>query len=371
MISRRYTAELDGIRALAVWLVMLFHAGVPLSGGGWVGVDVFFVLSGFLITTLLMDEHTSLGKVSLSSFWVRRALRLLPAYFAYLIPITFFFFLTYPPADHVHEGWSAPKYLASLWLYVVNFAPLSEIWEHQYLVGHLWSLAVEQQFYLALCLLYLLATGLRISMGMVLGLCLISFATLSHMGLAPGSQDLSLFGRGNSLLIGCLVAVYAPRAANFLGTNATAPNLKLLHAVSLISAITLLAATLYRSEFADLNGFGAITPFSSALYLSLGLSIAGYWYGWSRLGTKLLANEKLVFVGKISYGIYVYHLAAWAVTFILLVAYLEPTSSRFINFGLKMTVYFLLTHLTAWFSYKYIEVPFLKLKRRVSTPVAS
>ena len=358
MSKPRYTAELDGIRALAVWLVMMFHAGVPLAGGGWVGVDIFFVLSGFLITTLLIDEHRSLGRVSLRGFWIRRCLRLLPAYFTYLIPITILFLLTYPPPESVHESWSAPKYLLSFWLYFSNLAPLGEIWKHQFIVGHLWSLAVEQQFYLALCLVYLLSIWLRISLGIVLALCLILFATLSHLGFAPGSQDLSLFGRGNSLFVGCLLAVYAPTIA-----NATTSNLKMLHALSLISAVIFLTATLYLSEFTNLNGFGAITLFSGALYLSIGLSIAGYWYGWSNLGTKLLANEVLVFAGKISYGIYVYHLVAWAVTFMLFVEYLEPTSSRVINFGLKMSIYFLLAHFIAWLSYKYIEVPFLKLKR--------
>ena len=84
MVAVKYVPELDGIRALAVWIVMLFHAGVPLMEGGWVGVDVFFVLSGFLVTTLLLAEEERHHRVSLGSFWMRRMLRLLPAYYLYL-----------------------------------------------------------------------------------------------------------------------------------------------------------------------------------------------------------------------------------------------------------------------------------------------
>jgi hypothetical protein len=74
-----YQPALDGIRALAVTAVVLFHAGVPGVGGGFLGVDVFFVLSGFLITSLLLDEHRARGRIDLRRFWMRRARRLLPA----------------------------------------------------------------------------------------------------------------------------------------------------------------------------------------------------------------------------------------------------------------------------------------------------
>src|SRR4051794_5898658 len=85
--ATRHVPALDGVRGVAVALVVLFHLGVPGFGGGFVGVDVFFVLSGFLITTLLLDEMESNGRIGLTGFWLRRARRLLPALVVLLVTV--------------------------------------------------------------------------------------------------------------------------------------------------------------------------------------------------------------------------------------------------------------------------------------------
>ena len=364
MSARSHTQELDGIRAFAVWMVMFYHAGAPLFAGGWIGVDIFFVLSGFLITTLLVREHETKGRVSLRNFWTRRSLRLLPAYFFYLFFATLLFVAAPPPPGHVLAGWTGQEYFVSLWLYFANLAPRGGIWEYQSIVTHLWSLAIEQQFYLALCIMYVIAVWSRISLGTVLALSLVVCAALSHAGLAPGTQAVSLFGRGNSLFVGCLIAIWAPKIDSYFEASKTRNLLKPFHIFCILGTIALVITALLRAQLGQLAEFTAITLFDGALYIALGLSCAGYWYGWSNFGSKLLSNSALVYIGAISYGIYIYHMFAREITFTFLADYLEPATSRYINYGLKMCVYLALAHLMAAVSYKYIERPFLNLKRK-------
>lgn len=359
MAAVKYIPELDGIRALAVWIVMLFHAGAPLMGGGWVGVDVFFVLSGFLVTTLLLAEEERHQRVSLGSFWMRRMLRLLPAYYLYLVPITIFFLSTIA-FDAAHGDWTVTSFLLSLWAYFSNFAPQGGLWEYQYLVRHLWSLAVEQQFYLLLCLLYLLARRIGVSLATCLFGFLILASIVSHAGILPGAEKLSLFGRGTSLITGCIVAYYSPKLMLVMQGRA----LSVLHIFGICGALILILATLYRSQFAAMQEFGAVTLFSLSLYMALAIAIAGFWYGWSGFGSVILKNRFLVSAGRISYGVYIYHMAVWGLIFQLLVNYLEPSSSTYVNFGLKLFIYFAITHLVAAASYRYVERPFLRMKQR-------
>lgn len=359
MVAVKYVPELDGIRALAVWIVMLFHAGVPLMEGGWVGVDVFFVLSGFLVTTLLLAEEERHHRVSLGSFWMRRMLRLLPAYYLYLLPITIFFVSTVS-FDGAHGDWTATSFLLSLWAYFSNFAPQGGLWEYQFLVRHLWSLAVEQQFYLLLCLLYLLARRIGVSLATCLLGFLILASIVSHAGILPGVEKLSLFGRGISLIIGCIVAYYSPKLVLVMQSRA----LTVLHIFGICGALVLILATLYRSQFTAMEEFGRVTLISLSLYTTLAIATAGFWYGWSEFGSAILRNRILVSAGKISYGIYVYHMAVWGLIFQVLVEYLEPSSSIYVNFGLKLIIYFIITHLIAAISYRYVERRFLMMKRR-------
>ena len=140
--------SIDGLRGVALILVMLFHAGAPFSQAGWLGVDLFFALSGFLITTLLIREYDKCGEISFKKFWLRRFLRLMPVYVFYILLITIAVLSS--PAHELHTvgGFSPAQYLVGLWTYTFNFIPLAGIWAHQAFTGHLWSLSVEEQFYL-------------------------------------------------------------------------------------------------------------------------------------------------------------------------------------------------------------------------------
>ena len=117
---RAHVSSLDGLRGLAVASVMAVHAGVPGFDLGFLGVDLFFVLSGFLITSLLDREHRRAGRVDLGKFWGRRFLRLMPAYYLYVGGLTLAFAAFGWGWREPHGGWTPGGYIASLWFYYVN-----------------------------------------------------------------------------------------------------------------------------------------------------------------------------------------------------------------------------------------------------------
>jgi peptidoglycan/LPS O-acetylase OafA/YrhL len=149
--SARFIPSLDGLRAMAVALVMLFHAGVPFLRSGGVGVDVFFTLSGFLITTLLLREFRTYGGISLKNFYMRRFLRLMPALW-----LTVAFVLAACFLLGVHAAWPLRDAAIAL-TYTTNWArvygmvspvTLHSGWIVDSPLAHTWSLAVEEQYYL-------------------------------------------------------------------------------------------------------------------------------------------------------------------------------------------------------------------------------
>ena len=207
---------LDGLRALAILIVIAGHLNVRfedqpshrsllwrMAGSGGIGVDVFFVLSGYLITTLLVREFERHGRIDLAKFWLRRAFRILPAFYLYLGTVA----LLVPLA-----GWSVPlrSFLyAGLFLY--DYTPLP----HPWLVGHLWSLAVEEQFYLFWPLLLgvcLSRWGRRSAIWVAVGLIAFGAAMRWYDGHFAyerflGRDFMMLHTRVDTLMFGCLFAL--------------------------------------------------------------------------------------------------------------------------------------------------------------------
>ena len=165
-----YRPSLDGLRAVSVMAVVLYHAGVSWMPGGFLGVEVFFVVSGFLITALLIDERHHSGAISLRQFWIRRARRLLPALYLLLAVVSVASMLVYRDA----AGRMGGDVLAALF-YVSNWWQiyLSESYFAQAgrppLLQHLWSLAIEEQFYLVFPPLFALGAGPQGPQGHPLG----------------------------------------------------------------------------------------------------------------------------------------------------------------------------------------------------------
>ena len=358
--SRRgsYVAGLDGLRALAVLAVMGVHAGLPGARLGWLGVDVFFVLSGFLITTLLLKEYRQTGAIDLPRFWARRALRLMPAYWLYIGAVTFAMLLS-PGTLHDHAGWTPGLYVASLWGYFVNYAPSGGIWDHQFLTVHLWSLAIEEQFYFfwALCC----ALGFR-SRRFVLFALALTAGVFAYRVMAPEVQAHALYTRGLGVLAGCLTALLCRGGVT---SRARARVFSVTSRCGMLALILLLyaaATALVEGEILDEVGVRqwVLPPFVALV----ALLVAGLWYGLPGTVDKVLAWGPLVYVGRISYGVYLYHLASQVLVWQVLLRGIDDWP-RGPKFGLRLCAHLALTLLIASASYRWWERPFLALKDRL------
>ena len=145
-----YQPALDGLRGAAVVAVILYHLDYPWMGGGFLGVDTFFVLSGYLITSLLLVEFDSTGSVSLRDFWIRRAKRLLPAALLLLVAVAVYSWLVAPTdrLDTIRDDAIATLTYVANWRFIVDDASYFELWSEASPLQHMWSLAIEEQFYL-------------------------------------------------------------------------------------------------------------------------------------------------------------------------------------------------------------------------------
>ena len=206
--------DIDGLRAVAVLPVILFHAGLPGLTGGWLGVDVFFVISGYLITGLLLEAHHA-GGISLSGFYERRARRILPALFVMLAVTTLVALMWLPPQELADYGASlglTGAFLSNLWFMTQTgyFANAADV--HPLL--HTWSLAVEEQFYLVFPLLLMGLLRWRVPLLPVLiGLGVLSLG-LAIWAIGPYPDQVFYFplARAWELLIGAVQATPASGA---------------------------------------------------------------------------------------------------------------------------------------------------------------
>lgn len=291
----RHRADIDGLRAVAVLPVLLYHAGFPLVGGGFVGVDVFFVISGYLITAILLVELDA-GRFSLVRFYERRVRRLLPAIFAVLLASVAIGWLVLLPEDLKDLGQSAVATVAFasnlLFWHDIGYFDLDA--ERKVLL-HTWSLAVEEQFYLVFPLLLwlLLKLGRPVVPHLLTGLLLLSFAAAAvAVQTAPGAAFYLAPLRAWELLLGAVLAagvVSAPQRPWLRDLCSVAGLVLILGSVHLISAEM------------PFPGVAALAP-----CLGTALVILGGMSGPSLAGRALSAGP-VVFVGLISYSLYLWH----------------------------------------------------------------
>ena len=301
-----YRPALDGIRAVAVLGVIAYHFGYRWAPGGFLGVDMFFVLSGYLITSLLLAERERSGEIALRQFWLRRARRLLPALFLMLLVVTVWIGLNTSP----YELQGRRDDLLWTLLYGSNwhFIAAGQDYFAQYAsaspLRHTWSLAIEEQFYILWPLIVAGALWFnRRKDGVLAAICILgivaSTATMASI-YSPGDPSRAYYGtdtRIHQLLVGCLLGILMQRL-NWLGRFAGLPAV-----LSIASAIGLLIA------FATLSDQSA--DYYKGLSVLLATTTAALvWSVEMHPGTaiaRILSFGPLAWIGRLSYGLYLWH----------------------------------------------------------------
>jgi peptidoglycan/LPS O-acetylase OafA/YrhL len=306
--GQRYVAGLDGIRAVAVLAVIAYHLGVPGAGGGMLGVGVFFTLSGYLITDLLLGHWQRHGNLGLGTFWLRRARRLLPAVFVVLAAVS----VAVAVLDAGQLA-AVRKQVFAAGLYFSNWSTIAEHGSYfarfatPLPLDHLWSLAIEEQFYLVWPWLLLLGIGLVRSRGRLALLTLagaalsaLAMGQLYHRGLDPTRVYEGTDTRAFGLLIGAALAMAWPTRTPRLAAQ---PGVrKLLDAAGiagLACILVLVSSTGSFSPFLYPGGFVLLSIATAAL-------VAAVVNPASRVGAAL-GTRPLRWVGVRSYGIYLWH----------------------------------------------------------------
>ena len=307
--GQRYMPALDGLRAIAVLAVIAYHLNATWAPGGLLGVGVFFVLSGYLITDLLIAQWDRTGRIDLGQFWSRRARRLLPALWAMLVVVTAYVSLFDRPELAALRGdlLAAVLYVSNWWLtfhhvsYFASFGPPSPL-------GHLWSLAVEEQFYLLWPLLLWLGLRLapdrrRLLAGSALALALASallMAALYQPGTDPSRVYYGTDTRAFALLAGAALAMLWPSRS--LGGTISRRGLVLLDVVGGAGLAGLLLMIWRTNEYEPF-----LYPLGLAiLSVASAATIAALAHPQSRLA-RLIAWEPLRWLGVRSYAIYLWH----------------------------------------------------------------
>jgi len=305
----KYRPDIDGIRAIAVSIVVLFHAGLPHFDGGFIGVDIFFVISGFLITSLLVKEVEATGTISVSNFYARRVRRLMPAGLFVIITVLLIGFFLYP-ADGDRQALSHSAIAATLFISNFYFWRTTGYFQasaEDTPLLHTWTLSVEEQFYVFWPLLILIvlwgARRFRLDFRLCLlvsfsAVCLVSFALAQWMlSTRPSAAFYLVIARSFELGAGAVLALYTAR----LGGNDNQWG-KLGGVLSIVGVVAIIFAVL---------GFNGTTPWPGPLSLivvaaTLALLAGGRMAPQSGV-SRLLSILPMVFIGKISYSWYLWH----------------------------------------------------------------
>lgn len=337
----RYSPSLDGIRGIAIVTVCLAHYGVPIIQRGGFGVDVFFTLSGFLITSILLGEHTKTGDINFRNFYVRRLLRLFPALFCLLAVYGTLVTLFGKDLSRHYTD------IALVFFYVANWAGAAGL-NRPGELGHTWSLSVEEQFYFLWPVIFFLLIkkwGARGLFAVSVGLTLLS---MSEMFLLARSVPwwrvyYGFDTRAFTLLIGCCFAI----VFHFWKERITLA--RHLEAVLPWVAFGGMALFMFRRDafLSDPDFFRG--PIFIIPLLTVGLIYTAVMPGFS-ISKAVLSNRVLVYFGKRSYGLYLWHY--WILNVV------NPKQiAPLLGCALASLI-------VTEVSYRLIELPFLSLKHK-------
>ncbi|MCY3569189.1 MAG: acyltransferase family protein, partial [Chloroflexi bacterium] len=340
-------AGLDGIRGLAALAVVLYHAGVAWLPAGFLGVDVFFIVSGFLITALLISEREQDGKTDLVQFWLRRARRLLPVLALVLVVTTVYaaFMLQDTLIDHLREVLVAAVYITN-WDQIVRGVSYFEMFERPSQLRHLWSLAVEEQFYVIWPLIFAgLARLLRLRWVwcIVVGLAALSVVWMAML-FTPGDEPSRVYfgsdARAFTILIGVAAAfVWKPWRRTW-----SAPLGALMDALAVAALVGLGLIMAVARHWSDwMYPWGLLATSLATIVLVAFVIRPGSLIG------RALETAPLRWMGERSYSIYLWH---WPVLLALQWEFnFVPSTILTVAVGLAAT--FMLAEL----SYRFVERP--------------
>jgi peptidoglycan/LPS O-acetylase OafA/YrhL len=373
MAGNGYIKSLDGVRAIAIILVMTYHA--EITHFGWTGVQLFFVLSGFLITGILWNEKTREGSLSfkLKKFWVRRSLRIFPLYFGYVIAIGISYLLFHFPSYF-------EMYFPYLVSYTVNFTRLLPGWEGNPLFTHLWSLSIEEQFYLLFPLIIFLCPPKLIKFLLIAVILLspvfrfllgeyyknkglaedvvanaVNFHTLSHLdaffmgGIIPVFSLQNRVKNSRKFFLVTLAIVMGAGIINFIFTQTGSS-----YWLDLGYNHWLIGNYQHVWLYTCINLFGA-----SVILLLISPDTRWKIAAFFR---KILESKWLVQIGKVSYGMYLFH---WLILVYVFNNIYKPET---LTTKLLMFIpYTVAVYLFSQLSYNLYEVHFIKLKDKFFT----
>jgi peptidoglycan/LPS O-acetylase OafA/YrhL/lysophospholipase L1-like esterase len=355
-----YLPGIDALRAIAVLAVFLYHAGVGWMPGGFLGVDVFFVISGYLITSLLLSEQRRTGRVRLGQFWLRRARRLLPAV-GVLIAVTMIVAAIVEP-DRLTElrgdAISSLAYVAN-WHFIFGHQSYFDQFQRPSLFRHLWSLSVEEQFYLFWPIVFAAGMSLfgrkRLALGVLAG----AAASLVLMWILfdPNNASRVYYGTDThaaGLLIGVALAlVWAPwqlrraKPGRWCGPT--------------LDAIGVVGLGYLALSFLHVHDYDLALYHGGYLWIALAsaAAIAVFAHPSARLGG-LLAQPPLVWLGLRSYSFYLWHWPVLALT--------RPGLDVSLPRGVLIPLQLLVVLALADLSYRFVELPFRGKGKLFSLP---
>lgn len=330
-----YRAEIDGLRTIAILPVILFHFGVEFISGGFLGVDIFFVISGYLITSIIMKD-ISKDRFSLITFYEKRARRILPALMAVLVASYFFSLLMLTPVevkDLSQSLVSVATFTSNIYFYLTSgyFSTKSE----EIMLLHTWSLSIEEQFYIFFPFLLLLGARYKKTTVILVAVFIMSFiCSLVLLNIDKSAAFYLIVSRAWELVAGALCAVILSR--NSIQVNHTAREW-----LSWTSVVAIAISLVVFSKSTLHPGWPTLVPIIAVCCLIL--------FSQNTQVGRLLSHSWPVTIGMISYSLYLWHQPIVALIKIKVPVEYQPVASVF---GL------ILTFVLSWATYKLVEQPF-------------
>lgn len=343
-MQKQYVPSLNGLRAISIGIVILFHAGFRNLGfanipGGQFGVNIFFIVSGFLITLLLIEEEKASNTISLKKFYLRRVFRIFPAYYFLLLV---YYLLQLAGVFH----FSGLAWLTAItYSRDIPFPKSADNWQ----MGHLWSLSVEEHFYLLWPVIFKFLKSYRVKIIVVL-IILIPVIRGLIAANHPLDDTATIYERADALMWGCLLAIYYTPISKWIIANFAKYKFPVLIPLTGL-VISVISVKLFESNtplaigvgraLGRADGTGTDIFICMTIVMTVNLQ--------DTIAFKFLNLNFMNFIGKISYSLYI-----WQQLFF----------SDLHNFFFSFPINLLCMLAVAIASYYLIEKPFLKLKER-------